>query len=373
VNEKIPWWQPKVGAYELDSVKRVLESEYINEGRVAEEFEHRIAELIGARYAVAVTSGTAAIAVALIGIGICHGDEVIVPDVTFIATANAVRLAGGEPVLVDIDPSTLNICPNAVERAITSRTKAIVPVHVSGRGAGIERIIAVAEAHGLPVIEDAAEGFLSRVGGRKLGTFGIAGCFSFSPNKTITTGQGGIIVTDNEKLHVRVREVKDHGRPVRGTGGDDVHASLGFNFKFTNLQAAIGLAQLHYLHERADRMRQIYLHYESELKGLPGFRLPGFRTLEGEQPQWTDAVIEDRDQLAAYLRARNIHTRNFWFPLHTQAPYRRDDGDFPNATQLSPRAVWLPSAFTMTEADVARVCAEIRSYYGRIASTARTV
>ena len=169
------------------------------------------------------------------------GDEVIVPDVTFIATANAVTLTGASPVLVDIDPRTLTLDPQRTERAITTRTKAIVPVHVSGRAADLGAIMDIAQRHGLLVVEDAAEAFLSKHDGKCLGTFGIAGCFSLSPNKTVTTGQGGLVVTDDDRLHVRLRELKDQGRPVRGTGGDDAHDSVGFNFKFTNLQAAIGL------------------------------------------------------------------------------------------------------------------------------------
>jgi perosamine synthetase len=366
---KIPWWAPEIGPHEYDAVRGVLESNYVNEGAVAEEFESRIAALVGARYGVAVTSGTAAIAVALMGLGVGQGDEVLVPDVTFIATANAVRLTGAEPVLCDIDTDTLNLCPLAAERAITPRTKAVVPVHVSGRSAAMPEILALAKRHALLVVEDAAEAFLSKSpGGAFLGTLGDAGCFSFSPNKTITTGQGGVIVTNDEKLNVRLRELKDHGRPVRGTGGDDIHASLGYNFKFTNLQAAIGVAQLNYLDVRLERMTKIYLQYEAELSGLPGVRLPGFRTATGERPLWTDAVIDDRDALEAHLRSRNIHSRKFWFPLHTQAPYLRSGKDFPNSSSTCPRALWLPSAFTLTDEDVARVCSEIKAFYNDKAS-----
>lgn len=352
-----------MGTHEYAAVRQVLASNYVNEGSVTEEFERRMAGLVGARFGVAVTSGTAAITLSLMGLGIGRGDEVIVPDVTFIATANAVRLAGANPVLVDVDPATLNISVEAIARAISPNTRAIVPVHVSGRGAAMPEILAIAKEHGLFVVEDAAEAFLSRVHGRFLGTFGQAGCFSLSPNKTITTGQGGIIVTDDESLHVRLRELKDQGRPVRGTGGNDIHATLGFNFKFTNLQAAVGLAQLNYLHERLERMKDIYLRYEAELSGLPEFRLPGFRIAEGERPQWTDAVIEDRDGLEAHLRSRNIGSRKFWFAIHTQQPYRLSDDAFPNSTRVCPRALWLPSAFTLTDSDCERVCSEIKNYY----------
>lgn len=362
MSKTIPWWQPEIGAAEHDLVKRVLESNYINDGAVTEEFEARIRTLLGVKHAVAVTSGTAAIYLALSGLGVGRGDEVIVPDVTFIATANAVTMTGASPVLVDVDPQTLNIDPAAASRAITARTKAIVPVHVSGRGARMAELLALASRYGLRVVEDAAEAFCSKSNGKWLGTWGAAGCFSLSPNKTITTGQGGFVVTDDDQLHGRLRELKDQGRPVRGTGGDDIHQSLGYNFKFTNLQAAIGLGQLQYLAARLERMRQIHLLYSKALAGVEGIRLPGFDIAEGETPQWTDAVVECRDELDRYLLDRNVHCRRFWFPIHTQPPYWQTDDAFVNSTRVCRHALWLPSAFTLSDADVSEVCEHIITF-----------
>jgi len=362
MSAKIPWWNPQIGPHEYPLLRQVLESNYVNEGEVTEEFERRIAALLSVKHAVMVTSGTAAITVALLGAGVRPGDEVIVPDITFIATANATMLAGARPVLVDVDPSTLNMDVEAVRRAITPRTRAIVPVHVSGRAADMDALLQVAGSHGLAVVEDAAEGFLSRYNGRYLGTIGHAGCLSFSPNKTITTGQGGAILTNDDELHVRLRELKDQGRPVRGTGGDDVHHSIGFNFKFTNLQAALGLGQLNYLEERLERARRTYRQYAANLAGVPGITLPGFDVDHGECPQWTDALVERRDGLDRHLLARDIHCRRFWFPLHTQAPYRQPDDAFPNSTAVSRQALWLPSAFSLNDEQVERVCTEIRAF-----------
>jgi perosamine synthetase len=362
MSQTIPWWRPEIGPNEYSLMREVLESNYVNDGDVTEEFERRIAALLGVKHAVMVTSGTTAITAALLGLGVQPGDEVIVPDITFIATANAAVLAGARPVLVDVNPHTLNIDPEAICRAITPRTRAIVPVHVSGRGADMEAVMQIAESRGLVVVEDAAEGFVSRHRGKYLGTIGHAGCLSFSPNKTITTGQGGAVLTNDEHLHGRLRELKDQGRPARGTGGDDIHHSIGFNFKFTNLQAALGLGQLHYLEGRLERARRIYRGYANGLAGLPGIILPGFDLEQGECPQWTDALVHRRDALDHYLLSRDIHCRRFWFPLHTQAPYRQPDEAFPNSTAVSRRALWLPSAFSLTDSQVATVCAEIRGF-----------
>jgi len=362
LNQKLVFWSPQFGAEEKTRVADVIDSGFLNDGEVTAQFEKQVAELLGCKHVVAVTSGTAAIFLALAGIGVGAGDEVIVPDVTFIATANAVTLTGAKPVLVDVDPQRLTLDPQGTERAVTPRTKAIVPVHVSGRAADLDAILDISRRYRIQVVEDAAEAFLSRRQGRCLGTFGSAGCFSLSPNKTITTGQGGLIATDDDRLHVRLRELKDQGRPVRGTGGDDTHNSIGYNFKFTNMQAAVGLGQLNDLQRRLERMRSIYLGYAQGLRELPGILVLPFCIEGGEIPQWTDVLVDRRDALYEHLAARGIFGRRFWHPLHTQAPYRMSCGQFPNSTQQSPRAMWLPSAFTLSDADVRVVCNEIRTF-----------
>lgn len=358
----VDWWLPEIGELEKRLVNQVLESNYINDGSVTREFERKLADSLGCRHVVAVTSGTAALYLALAGLGIGHGDEVIVPDVTFIATANAVTLAGATPVLVDIDRRTLTIDPDAVRAAVTARTKAIVPVHVSGRAADLDSISDIAREFGLCVVEDAAEALLSKYRGKCLGTIGHAGVLSFSPNKTITTGQGGAVLTNDDQLHTRLRELKDQGRAVQGTGGDDRHPALGFNFKLTNLQAAIGLGQLQRLQGRVARMQRIYECYAEQLQDLPGIILPGFRTAAGETPQWVDAIVQKRDALCASLEASGMGCRRFWHPLHTQKPYRQPDERFPHSTAVAPRAMWLPSAFQMTTDDVRAVCLHIRAF-----------
>jgi len=362
-SREIYWWKPEVGAIEGKSVAEVLKSNYLNDGDVTTRFEQEIAGRLGVPYAVGVTSGTTALYLSLMALGVGHGDEVIVPDVTFIATANAVTMTGARPVLVDVHPDTLTMNPESFEKAITSQTKAVIPVHVSGRGGSVFEILDIALRKGIPVVEDAAEALLSRSKGRFLGTLGMTGCFSFSPNKTVTAGQGGIITTADPSIHGRLRELKDQGRPVRGTGGDDMHASIGFNFKLTNLQAAVGLGQLTRLDKRLERQKRINEVYRDELHGIPGIRIFDFDTAGGETPQWTDAIAERRDELDAYLNSHRVHCRRYWFPIHTQPPYREADDRFPNSVRLVPKAIWLPSAFQMSDDDVRYVCALIRKFY----------
>jgi perosamine synthetase len=363
VTKKIPWWEPQVGVEEYELLKQVLDSNYLNDGSVTRRFEALIAARTGAEHAVAVTSGTAALYLSLLAVGVGAGDEVVVPDLTFIATANAARATGATVVLADVDPRTLCLDPVAFEHAITSRTKAVMPVHVSGRGAALTEILRIAEASGIAVIEDAAEAFVSKRGGKALGTFGIAGCLSFSPNKSITTGQGGAVLTNDGALHTRLRELKDQGRASTGTGGDDLHPVFGLNFKLTNLQSAVGVAQLARLDQRLDRQREIHAVYRSALDGVAGVTLPGFDLAGGECPLWTDAVLERRNELDAYLLERGIECRRFWHPVHRQPPYRADDDAFPNSTRLAAMAAWLPSAFTLTDGDLAAVSSAIRSFY----------
>ena len=360
---RIPWWEPVLTGAEDQAVLDVLHSNYLNDGDVTSKFEQRIAALFDVPHAVATTSGTTAIFLALAGVDVGPGDEVIVPDVTFIATANAVRLAGARPVFVDVEPSTLNMDPTAVDRAITSRTRAIVPVHVSGRAADMPSIMAIADANHLAVVEDAAEALLSRAGGRWLGTIGRAGCLSFSPNKTITTGQGGMVLTRDGALAAKLRSLKDQGRPVRGTGGNDEHPTLGFNFKLTNVQAAIGLAQAAVLESRVARLKDLYRLYCRGLRDVVEVELLPFRVDDGESPQWIDAIVERREALVAHLHDRNMHCRPFWYPVHTQVPYRQMDETFPNSTRLMPKALWLPSALSLTDADITSVCDVIREFY----------
>ena len=361
MKKNFPWWYPVIGSNEKELILQVLDDNYTNEGKFTQRFEKAIAQRIGSKHAVAVTSGTAALFLSLKACNIGPGDEVIVPDLTFIATANAVDMCGAIPVLVDIKPDTLNIDPQAIKQAITAKTKAVIPVHITGRAVDMNAVLDIADKYNLFIIEDAAEAFMSKFNGKYLGTIGTIGCFSFSPNKIITTGQGGLIATDDDEMHHRLRELKDQGRPVRGTGGDDIHNSRGYNFKFTNLQAALGLGQLSYLDERMVRLRRTHEVYAKNLQDIDKIKVLTFKTKKGELPLWTDVLVENRDGLVKYLKSINIDCRKFWNALHTQKPYETSYQKYPVANQIGPKALWLPSAFTLEDEDILYIISKIKN------------
>jgi len=361
---EVPWWKPESAGTELDKITDVINRDYLNEGDVTHLFEEKIATFCGTKYCIAVTSGTSAIYLSLMALGIGPGDEVIVPDMTFVATANAVTMTGAKVVLVDVDRETLTMCPKSLQDAISNSSKAIIPVHVSGRSGTLLEILSIAKNYNIPVIEDAAEALGSKIGGSSLGSFGITGCFSLSPFKTISSGQGGLIVTDDKKLSIRLAELKDQGRPFRGTGGDDDHPALGFNFKYTNLQAAVGLAQLEEINFRLGKQRYIQEFYREKLGSLSDFTLLPFDISNGEVPLWTDAIASDRNELVAYLEGKKIYTRRFWHPIHTNSYYLSDTKRFPISSELAYKAMWLPSAYQLTDEQLNYVSNEIIKFYG---------
>ena len=362
--KEIPWWQPEAAGSEMKMIEEVIKSNYLNDGDVTDLFEEKIADFCNTKFSVAVTSGTIAIYLSLQSLNIGHGDEVIVPDMTFIATANAVTMTGAKVVLVDVDKKTLCMCPESLKEAINTKTKAIIPVHVSGRAGNFDKILKIAKENKLPVVEDAAEALGSKYKGAYLGSYGVTGCFSLSPFKTISSGQGGLIITNNKKIASRLTELKDQGRPVRGTGGDDEHPSLGFNFKYTNLQAAVGLSQLEEIEFRLKKQKYINEFYRDKLSNLDDFSLFPFRTDQGEIPLWTDAQTSKRDDLVNYLEEKNIFCRKFWHPLHTHKPYLSASSNFPNSSYLAYKSLWLPSAYQLTDQQLNFVSESIVDFYG---------
>ena len=240
---------------------------------------------------------------------------------------------------------------------------AVIAVDLNGRSADYAGLTTLCDKHGLILICDSAQGLGSMIGGRGLGSFGKAGCFSFSGNKMFFAGQGGAVVTDDEAVHDRLRTLRDHGRRTAGTGGDDLHPVVGYNFKYPNLQAAVALAQLDALEERRGHARQRQQWYRELLDGCPGLTIPG-ADHDGEFILWADILVENRDAVCTALETAGIGFRRFWFPIHRQEPYRASDNEFPNTVRIAEQGLWLPSALSLTREQAERTAAVIRQALG---------
>jgi perosamine synthetase len=354
----IPLFELSVGAEEKREVMAALDANWITEAVKTREFERAFAGFVGAAHATAVTSGTVAIAVALMALDIGRGDEVIVPDVTMAGTANGVLLAGATPVFADVQASTGSLGPADVEPHLTSRTKAVIAVHLNGRPADVYGLSRLCADAGITFIEDAAQAIGCTVDGRSLGTFGRVGCFSLATTKTVTTGQGGVVVTSDAGIRDRLTRAKDHGRLDRSR---DFHDAIGFNFKFTDIQAGIGLAQLRSIDARIARKRALYGHYASALQDTPGVKwLP--TDLTSVTPWLVDIYVDDPDALSQDLQRRGVGSRRVYPPLHTQPCYRHlTRGAFPVAGQISASGLWLPSGVTLSDEQIDDVCTAVRS------------
>src|SRR5277367_4941671 len=296
---RIPLSSPDIEEDDIAAVVRVLRGTRLSLGPVLNEFERRFAEYIGAPHAVAVSSGTAGLHLSLLALGIRAGDEVIVPSFTFIAAANAIRYAGAVPVFVDIDPVTLNMDPQCVDRAITSRTKALMVVHTFGSPADLGALLDIASRHNLKVIEDACEAIGAEYKGQKVGTFGDAGVFAFYPNKQITTGEGGMIVTGDDDVANALRSLRNHGRRP----GDEwfEHFELGYNYRIQEMSCALGLAQLGRIESILERRRLVAEEYDLSLRGYPELVLPPL-DIPDRSISWFVYVVRLRDEFTPATR-----------------------------------------------------------------------
>lgn len=358
--------EPWVDESELRSLMRVIDSTYLVEHELTREFEAATAQLTGAKHAVAVCNGTMALFTCLKAMGIGRGDEVIVPNFTFIASANAVILAGATPVLCEVREDTFCIDIERAEKLVTSNTKAVMPVHLYGQSANMPAVMAFAERHGLQVLEDAAEGIGVSYDGRHVGTFGQMGILSYYGNKTITCGEGGIILTNDDALAKAAYRVKNYGRDRKGTY---IHDTIGFNFSFTDLQAAIGIAQMKKLPAIISKKRQIHDRYVGELRDVKSFR-PVFVDPRCEPVFWfTSFQCEQPEGLASFLHQQNIQTRRFFLPLHLQPCYADGDyvcvagRDFGVSESIYRQGISLPSSYRLSEVDQTYVIEQIRRFY----------
>ena len=345
----------------------VINSGWFTEASKTRQFEKMIADFVGVKYACAVTSGTTALYVGLKALGIGRGDEVIVPDLTFVASPNSVEEVGAKPVLIDIEQNSLNIDLKKIKHAITKRTKAIMPVDFNGRGIDIKNITELANKHNLSLIEDAAHGLGCFYNKKHVGTMSDIGIFSFSTPKIITTGQCGMIVTNNKKLYEKCKSVKDFGRKS-GTKQNMrmafEHPTIGYNFKFTEFQAAIGIAQMKKLRKRMIIKKKMFRIYEELLSKLSFVNF--IKTdLDIVTPWMVDVLVDSkrkRDAIIKHLEKNHVETRIFYPPIHRLSPYKDKDMKFKVASKISDRGIWLPSSVTLKESDIEYVCKKIISF-----------
>ena len=360
INQMEPW----IGKEEQQAMATYLKSGgWLTEFQQTQRFEQMIAEYVGAKHACVVSNGTVSLFIALMSLGIGKGDEVIVPDLTMIASANTVLLSGAIPRLVDIDPTTMCLDVALAEKAINKKTKAIMLVNFNGRSPNMGSIVKLCKKYKLYLIEDAAQALGSFWNKKHMGTFGDIGSFSFSTPKIITTGQGGALITNNDTLMKKIRKIKDFGRVKSGV---DLHETLGFNFKFTDIQAVIGIEQMKKLQARVKRKKEIFSSYEKELSKIKKIRF--LKTdLSHITPWFIDVLVENREELIDYLKLHGIGSRPFYPPVHTQAPYKEmklyKKMNFPVSQQLSLSGLWLPSSLFLSNQQIGYITSIIKKFY----------
>ena len=358
----IPVYEPLLGVREEEYVLDAVRSGWISSlGKYIPQFEESFAAFCGTRFGVTASNGTTALHLATHALGLGPGDEVIIPDLTFIASASAVHYTGARPVFVDVDPATWTLDIDALERAITPATKAVMPVHLYGHMTDMAAVNEIAAAHNLWVIEDAAEAHGAAIEGQRAGSWGTIGAFSFYANKIITTGEGGMLTTDDADLAARCRQLRDHAMPPARRYW---HDEVGFNYRMTNLQAAVGVAQMEQIDAVIRRKREIAELYLSQLADVPGITLPVERPGTTNVYWMVSVLIGDcypltRDELIVALRQQGIDSRPFFHPLDTLPPFFAAD-PCPVALRLSRQGINLPSSPRLTDDQVAYICATLR-------------
>jgi perosamine synthetase len=354
--------QPVLNGNERKYVLDCLDTNWISSvGKYITAFEESFARFCGVKHAIATNNGTTALHLALVALDLQPGDEVIIPTVTYIATANAVRYCGATPVLVDVEAATMNIDPADIERKITSKTKGIIPVHLYGHPAEMETINAIARKHKLWVVEDAAEAHGAEVGGRKVGSMSTCATFSFFGNKIVTTGEGGMVTTNSDALAQKLRLFRGQGMDLTRRYWFPV---IGYNYRMTNIQAAIGLAQMETIEKSLNDRATLATWYAEALAGLKDQIVLPKEVESVKQVYWMyniflrDGTAARRDAVMRKLDEVGIETRPVFYPMHVLPPYH-EDVVYPVADLWSQRGINLPTHQALTQADVKRVAASL--------------
>ncbi|MCX6165486.1 MAG: DegT/DnrJ/EryC1/StrS aminotransferase family protein [Ignavibacteriae bacterium] len=362
---KIPIYQPWLGGNEKKYVNECLDTNWISsKGKFIQKFEDKFAEYLGIKYATGICNGTTALHLALETLGICEGDEVIVPTFTYIASVSSILYTGATPVFVDSLASTWQMDPTDIRRKITSKTKAIMPVHLYGHPCEMDEICKIADEYKLFIIEDCAEAFGSKYKNKYVGTFGSISAFSFYGNKTITTGEGGMLITNDFSLYNKAYHLKMHGVSKDKEYWHDV---IGYNYRMTNICAAIGLSQLENVEERIKLKRELAEKYNKFLSGLPV--TPHKEAQNVFHTYWMYSILVEnekmRNSLRDFLKQEGIETRPTFYPVHTMPMFSKQYHKFPVAEDIAIRGINLPSWPNMPNESIEYICTKIKEFYSQ--------
>lgn len=362
--QSVPWWKTDLGESEIQRVSEAIRHRHINQGPVSAELEQRLADCLQVPHVAMTSSGSSALLVSLLACDVGPGDEVIIPAVTFVATAHAVLLTGATVKLVDVQPHAPVMDPSQLAGALSQRTKAIVPVHLGGVSCAMPAIakFAAEQNRDLKIIEDAAQAFTSRRDEGYLGTLGDAGTFSMSLTKLIPTGEGGFIATRNSEIHERILKLRNQG--VQRIA-DNKFDTFGFNLRFNDILASIGSAQLDRLEEKRAALIRIYRYYRDELSDLPFLRMVEVDTDGGELPLWSQVVCAERDEVLERLDRQGIQARPF-HPCLADSDHLRQPGPFPAARFYARHALTLPSGPDQTDENLQRTAGALREMANHI-------
>jgi perosamine synthetase len=355
---RIPLSGPDITEADIEAVVSVLRTPRLSIGPKMDEFERSIADLAGVSHGIAVSSGTAGLHLCLRALGVGEGDEILLPSFTFIAAGNAVLYERARPVFVDIDALTLNIDPRKLERSITPKTRAIIAVHTFGHPADMDPIMDIARKHGVPVIEDACEAIGARYRGRPAGGIGDFGVFGFYPNKPITTGEGGMVVTRDSKMAATIRALRNQGR--RESDGWLEHGLLGYNYRLSEINCALGLEQSKRIDDILDRRRAIAIQYSEELQAIPEVTTPPLEIKDGSLCWFVYVVrVKNRDAVLEKMIEQGIGCARYFAPLHLQplfAPYVNPRDDLKITEQAAVQTLALPFFNALTSEQIHEVC-----------------
>lgn len=359
--ERIQWWRTEFSKEEIFSIMATLSHERISQGPETAEFERECATLLGVPYAVATTSGTMALTLSLLSLGVGPGDEVIVPNRTFIATAHAALVLGARVVLVDTCKDLPLIDISQLEAKITPRTKAIIPVHLNGRAVDIKALRAVIGKRGIPIVEDAAQAFLSATPNGCLGSEGTIGCYSLGMTKLVSTGQGGLMVTSDPAIDQKLRLARNHGVV---DVFEATYTELGFNGKYNDIAAAFGRAQIRRSEQKKSYVIHLYNLYQEAIDELDYIEMIPVDIARGELPLWVEVAVADREKFKGFLNERNIDTRKY-LPNLNIAPHLKNEGRFPNSEFFQKHGIFLPSGPGQPMDNVRKAIDALRDY-GRL-------